>query len=100
MEPLGVADVEEPFEFDPVDEDAAAAGNAPAAWVSAALISSELMRTSLAPASAVFGCPSCSSFFCNDSALAAAAAGAIGAATGAGRRSTSTSVRIDIAKVA
>jgi len=97
----GTCVVEEPFAFvDAVPDAEAAAGNKPAAWASAAFTSAEFMRTSLSPSPVALGCSRRLSFSWNDCALAAATAGATGAATGDGLRSTRTSVTIEIAKVA
>src|ERR1035438_9133472 len=95
--PLGAGAADEPFGFAGVAPEAdAAAGNRPAACASAAFTSAEFMRTSLGPCPAGLGFSSWFSFSWND----CAAAGGNGAATGEGLRSTSTSVKIEIAKVA
>ena len=77
----------------------AGVANKPAACASPADNSSEFMRTSLSASPGVLGWASWFTFSWKDWALAAAAAGGIVGATGLGRFSTSTRVRIEIARV-
>src|SRR5271166_4544242 len=79
---------------------AAAAGSSPAACAIPADNSSELMRTSPAPSPSILGCASWFTFSWKDCALAAVAVAPTAGATGAGRLSTSTSVKIEMARVA
>src|ERR1700694_5371046 len=78
----------------------AADGSKPAACASAADTSPEFIRTSLSPSPGTLGSASLFTFSWKDCALAAVAAGASAGATGAGRLNTSTSVKIQIARVA
>ena len=75
-------------------------GNDPDACANAAFTSAEFTRTSLSTSPFVLGCSRRLSFSWNDCAFKAAAAGGTGVVIGDGLRSTSTSVNIEIAKVA